>query len=90
MVCSLSIASMAVVTAVSKPNVVIVKLTSLSMVFGTATIFTPFSYSFCAMASEPSPPIVRIASMPSSFARSMSSSERSISTIEPSGWRSGK
>ena len=40
-VCSLSIASSAVFTAVSKPNVVTVPLTSLSIVFGTPTIFIP-------------------------------------------------
>ena len=42
-VCSLSIASSAVLTAVSKPNVVTVPLTSLSMVFGTPMIFIPHS-----------------------------------------------
>ena len=72
-------------TAVSKPNVVIVPLTSLSIVFGTPTIFTPFSNSRCAIASDPSPPIVRIASIPSSLARSISSSERSTSTIDAVG-----
>jgi hypothetical protein len=41
------------------------------------------------MASEPSPPIVMIASMPSRRAFSSSSSERSTSTNEPSGWRIG-
>jgi hypothetical protein len=72
-------ASIAVLTAVSKPNVVIVPLTSLSIVFGTQTIRIPFSTSFCAMVSDPSPPIEIIASMPSCRARSISSPERSIS-----------
>jgi hypothetical protein len=42
-VCSLSIASIAVCTAVSNPNVVIVPLTSLSIVFGTPMILHPRS-----------------------------------------------
>ncbi len=42
-VCSLSIASSAVFTAVSKPNVVTVPATSLSIVLGTPTIFMPLS-----------------------------------------------
>jgi hypothetical protein len=37
-----SIASSAVFTAVSKPNVVMVPETSLSIVFGTPTIFCSF------------------------------------------------
>jgi hypothetical protein len=78
-VCSLSIASIAVFTAVSKPKVVTVPLTSLSIVFGTPTMHIPLSTSRCAMSSEPSPPIVMIASMPCRRALSISSSERSIS-----------
>src|SRR6185312_11476076 len=64
-VCSLSIASSAVLTAVSNPKVVIVPLTSLSIVFGTPTIFIPLSQSSLAMVSDPSPPIETSASMPS-------------------------
>ena len=41
--CTLSSASVAVETAVSKPNVVTVPRTSLSMVFGTPTTGIPFS-----------------------------------------------
>ena len=78
-VCSLSIASSAVLTAVSKPNVVTVPLTSLSIVFGTPTIFMPLAHSLLAMSREPSPPMEMIASMPSFRAFSISSSERSKS-----------
>ena len=52
---------MAVLTAVSNPNVEIVPSTSLSMVFGTPTMRMPLSHSCCAMASDPSPPIEMIA-----------------------------
>ena len=69
---SLSIASSAVFTAVSKPNVVIVPLTSLSIVFGTPTIFMPLSQSSLAIVSEPSPPIEMSASIPNAAAFSMS------------------
>ena len=41
-VCSRSIASVATVTAVSKPNVACVHERSLSMVLGTPTIGMPF------------------------------------------------
>ena len=88
-VCSLSMASSAVFTAVSKPNVVIVPLTSLSIVFGTPTMRMPFSYSCWAMASDPSPPMVMSASMPSLRAFSISSPERSTSACVPSGWSTG-
>jgi hypothetical protein len=75
-VCSLSIASIAVLTAVSKPNVFTVHGTSLSIVFGTHTTFMPRWTSCCAMRSDPSPPIEMIASMPRSRALEISSSER--------------
>ena len=84
-VCSLSIASIAVFTAVSKPKVVTVPLTSLSIVLGTPTIFIPFSHNCCAIAREPSPPIAIMAPMPSLAALAISSSLRSISTKLPSG-----
>ena len=73
-------ASSAVFTAVSKPKVVTVPLTSLSIVFGTPTIFIPLAHSLFAMSSDPSPPIEITASMPSLRAFSISSSERSNST----------
>ena len=71
-------------TAVSKPNVVIVPLTSLSIVFGTPTMFMPLSQRRLPMESEPSPPMVMIASIPRLRALAISSSERSSSKIEPS------
>jgi hypothetical protein len=76
-VCSLSSASTTVLTAVSKPNELIVQGTSLSIVLGTQTTCIPFSTSCLAMRSEPSPPMLTIASMPRARARSTSSSERS-------------
>ena len=70
-------ASIAVFTAVSKPNVVTVPLTSLSIVFGTPMIFIPFWHNCSAIASEPSPPMEMTASMPIFRAFATSSSERS-------------
>ncbi|CAM5554067.1 hypothetical protein SVIOM342S_08836 [Streptomyces violaceorubidus] len=63
---SRSRASVATVTAVSKPNVTSVTAMSLSMVFGTPTIGRPLSDSSRAAFSVPSPPIGMIASRPSS------------------------
>ena len=77
MVCSLSSASTTVLTAVSKPNELIVQGTSLSIVLGTLTTRIPLPVSCLAMRSEPSPPIDTMASMPRALARSTSSSERS-------------
>ena len=89
-VCSLSIASIAVFTAVSKPKVVIVQAHIVVDRLRHADDLHALLEELLRDASEPSPPIVRIASMPSSFARSISSSERSISMMLPSGCRSGK
>lgn len=50
-------ASVATVTAVSKPKVRSVEEMSLSMVFGTPTTGTPASASIRAAVSVPSPPI---------------------------------
>src|SRR3989449_1060516 len=84
--CPLSIASVAVWTAVSNPNVSWVPPTSLSMVFGTPTTGIPFSRnSRCAMRSEPSPPIAMRASMPFLRKAATSSSARSCSITLPSG-----
>ena len=76
-------------TAVSKPNVTTVRLRSLSIVFGTPTIRTPFSASAFAIASEPSPPIATTASMPFAWRAFASSSVRSTSTTVPSGCFTG-
>ena len=64
-VCSRSIASIAMLTAVSKPNVKSVALRSLSIVFGTPTTCTPCSCSRVATPSVSSPPIATSASTPS-------------------------
>ena len=64
-VCSRSIASTQICTAVSKPNVSSVAFRSLSIVFGTPTTFTPSSWSLAATPSVSSPPMATSASMPS-------------------------
>jgi hypothetical protein len=74
---------------VSKPKVVMVPETSLSIVFGTPTIFIPLSTSCCAISSDPSPPMVMIASMPKLRALTISSSDRSTSVKLPSGFLMG-
>ena len=51
-------------TAEANPKVNTVPLTSLSIVFGTPTMGIPCSYSCCAIASEPSPPMDTRASRP--------------------------
>ena len=56
-VCSRSIISVAMLTAVSKPKVRSVQSMSLSMVLGTPTTGTPASDSRWAAVSVPSPPI---------------------------------
>ena len=64
-VCSRSIASTAMPTAVSKPNVTSVPRTSLSIVLGTPiTTGRPDWCRRCAMRSEPSPPTAMSASRP--------------------------
>ena len=64
-VCRRSIASVAMLTAVSKPKVKSVPDRSLSMVFGTPTTFTPRSASLVATPRVSSPPIATRASTPS-------------------------
>ena len=64
-VCSRSIASLAMLTAVSKPKVKSVPDRSLSIVFGTPTTFTPRSASLVATPRVSSPPIATSASTPS-------------------------
>ena len=63
---SRSMDSVAISTAVAKPNVTSVRSRSLSMVFGTPMTRMPSSYSRWAMDSEPSPPMLTSASMPAS------------------------
>ena len=65
MVCSRSIASVAMLTAVSKPKVKSVPDRSLSIVFGTPTTLTPSSASLVATPRVSSPPIATRASTPS-------------------------
>ena len=61
-VCSRSIASIAMLTAVSKPNVKSVPDRSLSIVLGTPTTLTPRSASLVATPRVSSPPIAISAS----------------------------
>ncbi len=63
-VCSRSIASVAICTAVWKPNVKSVAARSLSIVFGTPTTLMPSSCSLPATPSVSSPPIGIRASRP--------------------------
>ncbi len=65
-VCSRSIASVAICTAVWKPNVKSVPARSLSIVLGTPTTFTPASARRRATPSVSSPPIGISASIPRS------------------------
>ena len=60
-----SIASVAICTAVSKPNVTSVAAMSLSIVFGTPTSGSPSAASRCVVRSVPSPPTTTTASIPS-------------------------
>ena len=59
-----SSASVAIVTAVSKPKVMSVPGMSLSIVFGTPTTRRPSRESASAVRRVPSPPITITASMP--------------------------
>ena len=69
-VCSRSMASVAIWTAVWKPKLTSVAFTSLSMVFGTPTRGTWFSlYSSAPRRKVPSPPITTRASIPSRCSR---------------------
>ena len=76
-------------TAVSKPNVTTVRERSLSIVFGTPTMRTPFFARAFAMVSDPSPPTATTASMPFASSAFTSSSVRSTSTTVPSGCFTG-
>ena len=67
--CRRSIASVAICTAVWKPNVKSVALRSLSIVLGTPTVGKPASNSLRATPSVSSPPIGISTSMPRSFER---------------------
>ena len=88
--CSLSMASVAVATAVSKPKVTTVPATSLSIVLGTPTTLIPFCQRSCPILSEPSPPMVMSASNPLARNAATRSSERSTSRIVPSAARSAQ
>src|SRR5580704_1125938 len=66
-VCTRSIASVAIFTAVSKPKVKSVPERSLSIVFGTPTTLIPLSKSFFATESVSSPPMAMSASQPCAF-----------------------
>src|SRR5260370_6196092 len=61
--CSRSTASVAIVTAVSKPKQASVPLKSLSIVFGTPTHFTPFALSAKLIDCVSSPPNAMSASI---------------------------
>ena len=61
---SRSMASEAMLTAVSKPKVVSVPQTSLSMVLGTPTMLRPMSESIEAVRCVPLPPMHTSASRP--------------------------
>ena len=80
---SLSIASVAVSTAVRNPKVRFVAAKSLSMVFGTPITFSPFSKSACAIESEPSPPTAISASILCAARVSITSWLLSIIVVEP-------
>ena len=82
--CSRPMASVAVATAVWKPNVTWVAARSLSIVLGTPTTESPFSANCEAMVNEPSPPMAIRASNARPWNCSMISSERSTSSTEPS------
>ena len=61
---TLSIASIAVLTAVSKPMVYSVQAMSRSMVPGTPMVLMPYFESLPAPLNYPSPPITTTPSMP--------------------------
>lgn len=77
-------ASVATLTAVSKPNVMSVPM-SLSIVFGTPTMFIPSARKREAMRMLPSPPIATIASRSSFRKFAITTSETSVSREVPSG-----
>ncbi len=61
---TLSMASIAVLTAVSNPMVYSVHAMSRSIVPGRPIVLMPRDASFCAPLKEPSPPITMMPSMP--------------------------
>ena len=65
--CNRSMASVAILTAESKPKEKSVPQISLSMVLGTETIFKPMAANLAAVFCVPLPPIQTIQSSPSSF-----------------------
>jgi hypothetical protein len=85
--CTRSIASVAVLTAVSKPKLRCVPLTSLSIVLGTQTTGNPFFHRSWEICRLPSPPIETSASKPLARKAARRSSERSASYSRPSGSR---
>ena len=75
-VCRRSIASVAICTAVSKPKVKSVPMTSLSIVLGTPIVGTPSSTnSLRVIIIVCSPPIAMIASKPSSSTACLTSAD---------------
>ena len=62
--CNRSIASVAILTAESKPKEISVPQISLSMVLGTETIFTPMAANLAAVFCVPFPPIQTTQSNP--------------------------
>ena len=84
--CNLSNASIATDTAVLYPNVISVQATSLSIVFGTPIIFTPFVEKSLADFCVPSPPNVNIQSNPNSFILLIASSDLSLYSTLPSSF----
>jgi hypothetical protein len=81
--CTLSSASVAVLTALSKPKLRWVPLTSLSIVLGTQTTGRPLHQSWWEIWRLPSPPIETSASKPLAWKAATRSSERSISDSLP-------
>jgi hypothetical protein len=81
--------SVAKETAVSKPKVTTVFDRSLSIVFGTPTMRTPFLASAFAIVSEPSPPTATTASIPAAASPFTRSPQRSTSISLPSLCRTG-
>jgi hypothetical protein len=86
---SLSIASVAVETAVSKPKVWSVPCRSLSIVFGTPMTGTPFSASWWPSVRLPSPPTATRTSKPSRLKFSTTRSETSWNSIWPARFFTG-
>ena len=82
-VCNLSIASVATVTAVLYPNVISVHATSLSIVFGTPITLIPLTEKSLADFWVLSPPSVNKQSNPSSLMFWTHFSDKSLYTVSP-------